>query len=71
MVDDLDRRLLAAHAAGDKQALVTLYTEAADAATDDTARGFYMTHAYVYALDIGDPRASALHKELKAMKREA
>lgn len=70
MADDLDKRLLAAHAARDKSALVSLYAEAAATASDDTARGFYMTHAYVYALEIGDARATELHKNLKAMKRE-
>lgn len=67
----LDARLLAAHAAGDKTALVALYTEAADAAEDIDAACFYLTHAYVFALDIGHPAVASLHTRLKAEGREA
>ena len=31
-----------------------------------TAAGFYLTHAYVFALEAGDPRSSQLHARLKA-----
>ena len=58
----LDTALLQAHAAGDRAALVTLYTQAAD--TSKTARAFYLTHAYVFALEAGDPRAPALRARL-------
>lgn len=67
---DLHARLLAAHAAGDRSALVSLYTEAAEAANDETAHGFYLTHAYVFALEAGDPRAATLHARLKSSGRE-
>lgn len=70
MAETLDQRLLAAHAREDLQALVALYAEAADAAQDDMARGFYLTNAYVYALDRGDTRAAELHARLKALGRE-
>ena len=68
--DDLDDRLLAAHEVGDKQALVTLYAEAAERADGVGATCFYLTHAYIYALDLGDPRARGLHKKLKDHGRE-
>ena len=67
----LQDRLLAAHAAQDRRALVGLYTEAADSATDLDAACFFLTHAYVFALELGDPRAHALHARLKAEGREA
>ena len=67
----LDQRLLQAHAAGDKPALVALYTEAADAAENIDAACFYLTHAYVFALETGHPAAAALHARLKAEGREA
>lgn len=67
---DLDARLLAAHAAGDRPLLVTLYTEAANQANDVDACGFYLTHAYIFALDAGDPQASALCARLVEMGRE-
>lgn len=71
MSADLDARLLRAHHDNDTGALVALYAEAADRATSDVARGFYLTHAYIFALERGDPRAAALHARLKQMGREA
>ena len=68
--DDLDTRLLDAHAREDKPTLVALYTEAAEGATSIEAEGFYLTHAYIFALDIGDPRAAALKARLVAMNRD-
>ena len=70
MAPDLDAQLLQAHAAGDKAALITLYTQAADQASEVDAMCFFLTHAYIFALDVGDPRARALHLRLKAQGRE-
>lgn len=67
---DLNADLLAAHAAGDAPRLVTLYTEAADAAATEEAAGFFYTQAYVFALETGHPAASALRDRLVAMGRE-
>lgn len=64
---ELDARLLAAHACDDKEALVLLYTQAADAAEsrhDTQAARFYLTHAYVFALDTGSAEYSALKLRL-------
>lgn len=69
-MSDLDARLLAAHATGDRVALAVLYEEAADAAGDEDACGFYLTHAYVYALEAGLPQADRLRERLAAMGRE-
>ena len=69
----LDDALLAAHARADRAALVKLYARAGDMAEragDMTACGFYLTHAYVYALEIGDPAADILHQRLLAQGRE-
>lgn len=66
----LDAALCAAHLRGDGGALVGLYTRAADAAADADAASFYLTHAYVFALEAGDPRARALHARLCALGRE-
>ena len=71
--DALDAALLAAHARGDKTALVSLYTQAADGTEADgdiDAAAFYLTHGYVYALDLGDARAAGLHGRLKVWGRE-
>ena len=69
-MSDLDDRLLAAHSRGDIAGLVALYAEAADA-TDDVDRAcFYLTHAYVFALESGDARARELALRLAAHGRE-
>ncbi|MGI3184879.1 hypothetical protein [Nioella aestuarii] len=64
MQNDLDQRLLAAHAADDRAALITLYTEASEAAEHPVARNFYLTHAYVFALEAGVPLAGELRARL-------
>ena len=63
--------LLAAHDRDDRRALVGLYTQAADTANDLDAACFFLTHAYVFALEQGDIRAASLHARLKAEGREA
>lgn len=63
--------VLAAHAAGDLPALVTLYSEAAATAEDPDAAAFLLTHAYVFALEAGHPGADDLHAALVAAGREA
>lgn len=69
-MSDLEARLLAAHAAGDRPALIALYTEAADHAETEEAAAFYLTHAYVFALEIGAPDAAILRARLIGMGRE-
>lgn len=61
---DLHARLLAAHEANDGPALITLYIEASATAGDETAAAFFLTHAYVFALEAGDPRAATLREDL-------
>ena len=68
-MSDLDARLLAAHAAGDTAALARLYTEAAQAEEDPDARGFFLTQAYVFALELDHPALVDLTKRLKAKDR--
>jgi len=70
MRSDLDARLLAAHAADDRPALIALYCEASEASETETARRFYLTHAYVYALEAGTSEAPALRAALVAMGAE-
>ncbi|SNS49127.1 hypothetical protein [Antarctobacter heliothermus] len=67
----LDDRLIAAHARGDRAALVALYAQAAETVNNLDAACFYLTHAYVFALELGDARAAGLHARLKAEGREA
>lgn len=67
---DLDRRLILAHAADDRTMLVKLYTEAADRTEDTDAACYYLTHAYVHALELGHPGAASLRARLAAAGRE-
>jgi hypothetical protein len=62
----LDAALLAAHAKADRPALIGLYAEAAETATG-TAAAFYLTHAFVFALEAGDARAPVLKARLVAL----
>lgn len=70
-MSDLDARLLAAHAAGDHAALVTLYAEAADRAEGPDAAAFFRTQAYVLALELDHPAAAPLRARLVAAGRES
>ncbi|GAW33202.1 hypothetical protein RA2_00238 [Roseovarius sp. A-2] len=68
---ELDARMIRAHEAGDRRALIRLYAQAADTVNDLDASCFYLTHAYVFALEAGAHEAGALHARLKAHGREA
>ncbi|MDJ0627340.1 MAG: hypothetical protein QNJ44_03690 [Rhodobacter sp.] len=67
----MDERVLAAHRAGDLAALAGLYAAAADLVDDPDAAGFFLTQAYIFALDSGDPAAAALHRRLVSLGRDA
>lgn len=69
-MSDLDAQLHAAHAAGDAPALVTLYARAATQTADTDQAAFYLTHAYVFALELGDARAADLRAHLVRLGRE-
>ena len=69
-MSDLNTRLLAAHAKDDRAALVALYTEAADHAHDTNSACFYLTHAMVFALELGLPAAEDLRRRLAEHGRE-
>ena len=69
----LDAEICAAHEAGDRRALIGLYARAAEAgfaARDVDAACFYLTHARVWALEAGDPRAETLLARLAAEGRD-
>ena len=65
--DALERALLSAHDAGDTEKLVHLYTFAGDRAEqrkDVDAACFYLTHAFVFALESGASEAVQLNMRL-------
>ncbi len=70
MDEELESALLAAHSQRDLQALTTLYMDAADNTPDLDEACFFLTQAYVFALDTGDKRATQLHKRLIELGRE-
>ncbi|MFD2740641.1 hypothetical protein ACFSUD_13725 [Sulfitobacter aestuarii] len=68
----LDRALLQAHEQADSIALVQLYSLAADqqeTAGHVDAACFYLTHAFVFALEAGLPEAAVLNRRLAAHGR--
>jgi hypothetical protein len=69
-MSNLDALMIAAHAAGDKTELVALYTEAANLTNDLNTKCFYLTHAYIFALDTGANQTAALHARLVSHGRE-
>lgn len=70
VAETLEAQLLAAHAGDDRFALIRLYTEAADIANDLDAECFFLTYAYIFALEVGAAEAQHLHARLKAHGRE-
>ena len=68
-MSDLHVRLLEAHGSDDRHALIGLYAEASETASDTRAAWFYLTQAYVYALELGDGRAEALAEQLRSAGR--
>ena len=67
----LHNAILAAHAAGDHRGLVTLYRQAAEGAVGAKETGFFLTQAYVFALETGHSDAPELHQALCGLGREA
>lgn len=67
-LDDALEQVRAGRARPDR--LIPLYERAAREAAGEVQRGFFLTHAYVHALETGDARAEALRAELCAMGRE-
>ena len=68
----LERDLLAAHETGDGNALIGLYAVAADkaeASDDIDSAAFFLTHAWIFALERGDERAEALRARLASWGR--
>ena len=64
MTASLDAELLAAHAVDDRHTLIRLYTQAAEATNDLDAACFFLTYAYIYALELGVPEAAELHRRI-------
>jgi len=70
----LDEKLIRATERHDLKVLVAAYTQAADACEqrgEIDAACFFLTHAYVYALEQGTAGASTLRKRLIKYGRES
>ena len=71
--DLLNTALLDAHQADNKDQLIGLYTQAADqkqVAGDIEACCFFLTQAFVFALETGSSQAQNLNSRLVALGRE-
>ena len=69
-MSDLDARLMEAHAAGDKYALVDLYAQAAQSTGSEGEKWFFLTQAYIFALEKAHPDLADLRAQLVAAGRE-
>ncbi|WP_224814574.1 hypothetical protein [Hasllibacter sp. MH4015] len=71
MADDakLHAAIALAERSGDWSEVIALYREAAD--TNPVSEAFYLTHAYVHALEANDPVAKELKARLVALNAEA
>ncbi|MBV1865499.1 MAG: hypothetical protein KUG74_13855 [Rhodobacteraceae bacterium] len=70
----MEEWLLAAHEVGNLAALVGLHRQAGEqllAGGYLDAGCFFLTQAYVFALDCGDARAADIHRVLVGYGREA
>ena len=70
ILPDLNARLLRAHAENDVKGLAGLYGQAADMAGDigdGAGECFFLTHAWVFALDGGLPSAGVFEKRLAGL----
>ena len=65
----LDEALLAAHATDDRRALVGLYRQAAEGAENEESGYFYLTQAYVFALETDHPERASIAARLRAAGR--
>jgi len=73
MSEHLNEHLLAAHAAEDKVALVGLYRAAAGLAEMDQdieRECFFLTHAWIFALETDHPMRDNLHAKLARHGRD-
>ncbi|MEO9897573.1 MAG: hypothetical protein ABJD13_00900 [Paracoccaceae bacterium] len=69
-MNDLDTHLIAAHANQDGALLTALYTKAANQSDDADTQCFFLTQAYVFALEAGLPEASPLKARLISAGRD-
>lgn len=71
--ETLDQALLDAHDQNDGAALANIYTQAADrseAAGNENETCFFLTQAYVFALEAGLPEAAYLNERLVGYGRD-
>jgi hypothetical protein len=68
-MSDLNDAILDAHARDDGRALVALYTRAADETNDIDTACFFLTYAYIYALELGLANEVSLYARLDAHGR--
>ena len=71
--EELEREIIFAHNCADANTLAQLYARAADlheGSGETDAACFYLTHAFVFALESGDDSADKLLERLRSHGRE-
>ena len=69
MADDLNARISDAHARNDKDGLIKLYHQAAQDSQDADETCFFLTYAYIFALETGHPLTHDLAQKLQSYGR--
>ena len=70
MNEKLNARILAAHDVNDIHSLTQLYIEASKRTKNDDEECFFLTNAYICALEAGSCETRFLHAQLKKYGRE-
>ena len=65
----LQEALLSAHAKDDRAALIPLYQDAAAQSENPDEQAFFLTQAYVFATELGDPARQPLAERLEQLGR--
>ena len=65
----LNAQILSAHAKGDTARLIELYYQASHKCKNIDEKCFFLTYAYVYALEVAHPLEGALYQALKKYNR--
>ena len=71
--EEIEKKMLKAHEEYNQKELVRLYTKAGEMKqkeNDENAEAFFLTHAYVFALESGSENAKEICKRLVKLGRE-
>ncbi|MCY3982548.1 MAG: hypothetical protein OXE85_01375 [Roseovarius sp.] len=70
MSEELNSKILAAHCEKDIHSLIRLYIEASKTTGNHDEECFFLTNAYICALETGSSETKFLHDQLRKYGRE-